>query len=138
MGSAFAELITGSSLQSVCICLAIFLFLTWLARRPRYSHRLPPGPWGVPLLGYLPHMALAAKRRKMEAHDVFTELAKTYGNIFSMTLGNKTVVVLNDFETIKEAFQHHDLNDRPANTLTTGLKNIGKGTLTIECYCVIM
>ncbi|XP_072038504.1 cytochrome P450 18a1-like [Amphiura filiformis] len=128
MGSVFAELITGSSLQSACICIAIFLFLAWLAKRSRqYPHPLPPGPWGLPIFGYLPQMAIAAKRHGQEPHDVFDVLAKQYGRIFSLKLGNRLVVVLNDFETIKHAFQHHDLNDRPVNTLTVGMKNIGKG-----------
>ena len=127
MGSVFADLITGSSLQSVGICATIFLFLAWLARTKRYACPLPPGPWGVPFFGYLPQMAIAAKRHGQQPHDVFDALSTKYGNIFSLKMGTKLVVVLNDFESIKQAFQNHDLNDRPANTMTIGMKNIGKG-----------
>ena len=39
--------------------------------------------------------------------------AAKYGPVFSLKILNKTVVVLNDYASVKEAFQHPQLNDRP-------------------------
>lgn len=84
------------------------------------------GPMGLPIIGYLPFLGPTPHRR-------YSELAKTYGNIFSLMFGQlpwvfvefvrierKTkfellyrVVVLNDLETIKKAFRHDVFSGRP-------------------------
>ncbi|XP_054722846.1 cytochrome P450 18a1-like [Uloborus diversus] len=75
------------------------LFITWLAvyfwKRNR---KLPPGPWGLPVLGYYPFLT---SRPYMK----FVELAKTYGNIFSFrTSGGNLIVVVNGAKKVKEIF----------------------------------
>ncbi|GAB6027679.1 Cytochrome P450 2 sub R member 1 [Chamberlinius hualienensis] len=56
--------------------------------------QLPPGPWGLPFIGYLPWTS-------HEAYTTFVELGKKYGGLFSVTLGGDTMVILNDWPTIK-------------------------------------
>lgn len=57
---------------------------------------LPPGPLGLPIVGYLPFLGSRPDR-------TLTNIGKKYGSIFSMYLGNYLVVVLNDYAAIKEA-----------------------------------
>lgn len=73
------------------------------------SYNLPPGPWGVPLLGYLPFAW------KKDFVLLATQLGKKYGNVFSLTSGTKVVIILNDYEAMKDAFvkQGTNFNGRP-------------------------
>lgn len=76
------------------ILIVLISFITWKL----FSQRnIPPGPWGLPLVGYIPYMG-----EKPEL--TLTKLGKKYGNIFSLQLGSRLVVVLNDYAVIKEAF----------------------------------
>ncbi|XP_072043074.1 cytochrome P450 2J4-like [Amphiura filiformis] len=101
-------------LRSVPLCFATFLLLSWLFR-PRND--LPPGPWSVPILGSIPYLAFAMYRSPMEPHRFLQTTARKYGNVFSLNALGYTVVVLNTYETIKEAFQNPLLSDRPRNVL---------------------
>ncbi|KAJ9590643.1 hypothetical protein L9F63_016314 [Diploptera punctata] len=68
---------------------------------------LPPGPWGLPVLGYLPFV-------KGEApHIHFKDLAKKYGTMFSTRLGNQLIVFLSDHKIIREAFRREEFTGRP-------------------------
>ncbi|OQV15219.1 Cytochrome P450 2J2 [Hypsibius exemplaris] len=63
-----------------------------------YKHRnIPPGPRGLPFLGYAPFFG-------PNPQDTFLELGKKYGNVFSLYMGPKLAIVLNDYESIKAAF----------------------------------
>ena len=55
------------------------------------------------------------------------KLAEKYGAVFGMKLGTKDVVVLNDYESIKEAFHHQNMNDRPENAMIKDIDNLGTG-----------
>ncbi|XP_049268755.1 cytochrome P450 18a1 [Rhipicephalus sanguineus] len=70
------------------------------------SKRLPPGPKGVPILGYIPFMW-------KPFHIIFHELSKQHGPIVRLRLGCKDVVVLNDVESIREGLSNPDLLYRP-------------------------
>lgn len=68
---------------------------------------LPPGPWGFPVIGYLPFL-------KGNAHHLhYSNLASKYGTMFSTRLGNQLVVVLSDHRTIREAFRREEFTGRP-------------------------
>ncbi|CAL1284548.1 unnamed protein product [Larinioides sclopetarius] len=71
-------------------------------------YKLPPGPWGVPFLGYFPFLS------KSPFKD-FKKLAEKYGNIFRIKLGGADTIILDDFESVKEAFNNPVILDRPAN-----------------------
>ncbi|PAA68430.1 hypothetical protein BOX15_Mlig003530g1 [Macrostomum lignano] len=81
------------------IILAIVCYIVWLIVGAfRRRARLPPGPVGVPLLGYLPWIDRA------NSHRTFCDLANRYGDIFSIRMGGRTVIALASYELIKEAF----------------------------------
>jgi len=68
-----------------------------------------PGPWGLPILGYIPFLS-------SKPYLTFTELAKRYGNVYSVRLGSRNVVVLNDYQSTKEAFSQDVFIGRPPDT----------------------
>ncbi|XP_054713637.1 LOW QUALITY PROTEIN: uncharacterized protein LOC129223095 [Uloborus diversus] len=71
-------------------CIVIYLF--------NRNRKLPPGPWGLPILGYYPFL-------QDMPFVKFSELSQRYGRIFSFrTVGGQLVVVLNGAKTIKEVF----------------------------------
>ncbi|XP_038044902.1 cytochrome P450 2U1-like [Patiria miniata] len=93
------------TIESSLVFLGVFVLVVWLLRRPR---NLPPGPTGLPFIGYLPKLALQGDEYKSLAL-----LANTYGDVFSFNLGGQLVVVLNSYEAIKKALAHPNTSDRP-------------------------
>ncbi|XP_035232455.1 cytochrome P450 2J5-like isoform X1 [Stegodyphus dumicola] len=59
--------------------------------------RNPPGPIGLPFIGYYPFMS-------SKPYLFLDKLAQTYGPVYSLKLGSQYVVVLNDFLSTKDAF----------------------------------
>ncbi|KMQ90114.1 cytochrome p450 18a1, partial [Lasius niger] len=91
------------------------VYIRWL----KYIRTLPPGPWGLPIFGYLRSM----KGNLM--HLRYSELAKKYGSIFSVRLGNQLVVVLSNYRVIRDAFRREDFTGRPHTEFTNILDGYG-------------
>ncbi|PVD29092.1 hypothetical protein C0Q70_11689 [Pomacea canaliculata] len=87
---------------------AVVSLLWWFSvRRPA---RAPPGPWlAVPLLG---HLLLLMKKDTLEQ---FAAWRRQYGDVFSLYLGSRLVVVLNGYKVLKEALVNNAdvFSDRP-------------------------
>ncbi|XP_038071646.1 cytochrome P450 2U1-like [Patiria miniata] len=88
-----ARLLQGSFVSLVLVALAWAL----LQYNSRGMKRLPHGPTGLPLLGYIPFLG-------RKPYLTFTRLARRYGSVFSVQLGAKLLVVLNGRKAIREAF----------------------------------
>ncbi|EIN06276.1 cytochrome P450 [Punctularia strigosozonata HHB-11173 SS5] len=75
---------------------------------------LPPGPPTVPILGN------AHIFPKAYAHYQFTEWARIYGDVYSLTLGSGVVIVLTSMEAIRELMDRRSAStaDRPANYMS--------------------
>ncbi|GFU37717.1 cytochrome P450 83B1 [Nephila pilipes] len=58
--------------------------------------KTPPGPIGIPILGYLPFVG-------SKPHQILQKLSKIYGPIFSIRLGKQHIIVLNDPGIIEKA-----------------------------------
>nr|AIL94139.1 cytochrome P450 CYP3029A1 [Tigriopus japonicus] len=84
--------------------LVAFNFIYKFAQKYR---NLPPGPLGVPILGYLPFLDVN------NLGESFKTIAKSYGDIFSIRVGTEMAVVLNSYEAIKAAFSKAELCARP-------------------------
>lgn len=95
--------------------LLIVRFIQWI----RYIRTLPPGPWGVPIFGYLPFM-------KGDMHLQYSELAQKYGSIFSLSMGDQLVVVLSDYRIIRDTFRREEFTGRPHTEFTNILDGYGK------------
>ncbi|CAL2259531.1 unnamed protein product [Prunus armeniaca] len=74
--------------------------LTWKkSRKP--TTPLPPGPRGLPLLGYLPSLGT-------DLHYDFTNLAKIYGPIYKLKLGSKLCFVISSPTLVKQVLRDHE------------------------------
>lgn len=82
------------------------------------SLKLPPGPTGLPFLGYLPFMS-------QEVHVTLTQLSERYGPIYQIYLGGIRVVVLNDASLVRQAFKQPVFSGRPDTQLTRILQGYG-------------
>ncbi|XP_011861919.1 PREDICTED: cytochrome P450 18a1 [Vollenhovia emeryi] len=74
--------------------------------RIRKIRHLPPGPWGLPICGYIPFI-------KDDLHLCYDRLAKKYGSVFSVRLGSELAVVISDPSIIREAFNLKEFSGRP-------------------------
>nr|GFB60498.1 geraniol 8-hydroxylase-like [Tanacetum cinerariifolium] len=63
--------------------------------------RFPPGPCGLPLLGYLPFL-------DPNLHHGYTKLAQRYGPIFKLKLGSKTHIVVGSSDLAKVVLREQD------------------------------
>ncbi|XP_065858896.1 flavonoid 3',5'-hydroxylase 1-like [Euphorbia lathyris] len=84
--------------------------------------QLPPGPRGLPLLGYLPFLGTFL-------HKSFTELAAKYGPIYKLWLGNKLYIVISSPSLAKQVLRDNEIfsNHEPpvaARILTYGGNDI--------------
>ena len=86
-------------LVTLCLVASAIILLAFLSLRRAKSHQIPrpPGPKPWPILGSL-HL-LGQYEIPFEG---LTALAKVYGDIYSITLGNTPCVVVNTFPLIKE------------------------------------
>ncbi len=64
------------------------------------SRNEPPGPWGLPVLGYLPFLG-----RKMNL--TVNNLYKKYGEVFQLKMGSRKIIVISGEKAIREALLDH-------------------------------
>ncbi|XWS61919.1 hypothetical protein CRYUN_Cryun07bG0165900 [Craigia yunnanensis] len=84
--------------------LAISLWHVWSIRRSRKPIApLPPGPRGLPVVGYLPFLGTD------NLHLIFTELAGVYGPIYKFWLGNKLCMVISSPSLAKDVVRDQDI-----------------------------
>ena len=84
--------------------LAFFVYINRVTLRDR---KLPPGPVGLPVLGYLPFLDV------FHLGASFKKVGEKFGDVFSLKVGTELAVVLNSYEAIKKAFASDDLTARP-------------------------
>ena len=82
-----------SSLLTYAILALVLLalFYDWY-KRPK---SFPPGPRGIPFVGVLPFLGKYPER-------TMKKWSETYGDIMSIRMGPKDMVVLNSFESIQQ------------------------------------
>nr|ASX93981.1 cytochrome P450 CYP18A1 [Zygaena filipendulae] len=78
---------------------------------------LPPGPRGLPLVGYLPYIGIR--------HMTLSKLAEKYGKIFSVKLGDQLVIALSDHVDIRAVFNSDYVTGRPNTPLMDTIKGYG-------------
>ncbi|GBM39912.1 Cytochrome P450 18a1 [Araneus ventricosus] len=91
----------------VWIAVVVTVFIGIIGSLFKRSRRhFLPGPWGLPVVGYIPFLS-------KDVHLHFINLAKKYGDVFSLRLGSALVVVLNDTASIRDAFSKQEFLGRP-------------------------
>ncbi|KAM4043265.1 cytochrome P450 2K4-like isoform 1-T1 [Anomaloglossus baeobatrachus] len=86
------------TLYALCMLLVVHILKSlklWTSNAS--SGNFPPGPWTLPVIGNL-HM-INIKR----PNETFMKLAKKYGPVYSLQMGNVKIVVLSGYETVKSA-----------------------------------
>lgn len=74
----------------VGVLAAVYIYLSKSKRT-----NFPPGPTGVPLLGYAPFIGSNTTK-------TFMRIGKKYGPIYSLKMGEQDWVVLNSYDVIHE------------------------------------
>lgn len=128
------------SLSSSIVTLLIMLFFYYLFKFYQKTHgfaNIPPGPKPWPVVGNFGGFLIPSvirrrfrteqeKSSKNAASDLM-ELAKVYGNVYSIYVGSQLVVILNGYKVVKEALSSHadvfsDRPDIPAISIMTKRK----------------
>ncbi|XP_013410305.1 cytochrome P450 2C42-like isoform X1 [Lingula anatina] len=78
------------------IVVATILFHVFL-KEAKYGQNFPSGPWGLPFVGVLPFLGDHPEITMME-------WAKKYGKVFSVRMGPETVIMLQGYEAVMDAF----------------------------------
>ncbi|XP_048253650.1 cytochrome P450 2U1-like [Haliotis rufescens] len=103
---------------TVLLCVAVLAVLWLLTRRPS---GLPPGPLLLPFVGNALSMG-------SDLRITFKKLRQQYGDIFSVYMLNTPVIVLNGYNTLRDAIVKNAevFSDRPYSVLTDFMLK-GKG-----------
>lgn len=117
-----------SSLHVFLAVLSLIYIVQWLIKFMHQLKTLPPGPWGIPVLGFLPFM-------RREKHNCFMDLAKKYGSVFSTRIGNQLTVVVSDYKLIRENFVKQEYTNRPDTPFMSVLDGYGRCPIIIFRCC---
>lgn len=117
--SKVVGLLMGSEMVWTLLSFLMVLLLVRVVQVVLYLRKLPPGPWGVPFLGFLPFLSGIP-------HIQFNELSKKYGPTFSTRLGNQLLVVLSDYKSIRKAFRKEAFSGRPENEISAIIEGYGE------------
>lgn len=79
---------------TLSIAVAVFV-LTLCYMRSRRKKDFPPGPRGLPIVGYVPFVS-------GNIGEKFFKMKGKYGSVMSVKIGSDDWVVLNDFDVMNE------------------------------------
>ncbi|KAL5803907.1 hypothetical protein ACOSQ3_030707 [Xanthoceras sorbifolium] len=103
-----------SSSFTILLTFLVFVFMVMKLRKTsKTSHQLtsnlPPGPWKLPLIGNM-HLLVGCL-----PHHCLTDLAKKFGPLMHLQLGEISHVVISSPETARQVMKIHDISfaDRP-------------------------
>lgn len=85
---------------------SIILIGAYIAYQWYTYKNIPPGPWGIPILGYLLWI------NSDEPYKTFTKLSRKYGSIYSIKMGKHLAVVMSDPISLRMALAQNELADR--------------------------
>ncbi|XP_051807656.1 cytochrome P450 2F2-like [Acanthochromis polyacanthus] len=108
-------------LLGLCICFIV------LQLRPRRPKNFPPGPPVLPIVGNILQLNLKNPLEDLE------KLRKSYGNVYSLFLGRKPIVVINGVKAMKEAMvsKAAEFAGRPQDTLINDVTQ-RKGLFSVD------
>nr|UVC58036.1 CYP706V5 protein [Isodon rubescens] len=86
---------------ALILTLSIIWFLQKMVKSGENRAVSPPGPRGLPIVGYLPFL-------RRDLHHQLTELAAEHGPIYKFHMGTKLCTVITSASLAKEVFRDHD------------------------------
>ncbi|KAK6138676.1 hypothetical protein DH2020_027591 [Rehmannia glutinosa] len=104
---------------------SIFLYSWKFKNSKAQKPPLPPGPRGLPILGYLPFL-------NPNLHLQFTQLAHKYGPVYKLWLGSQLSVVISSPSLIKEVVRDQDTIFANHDPSVAGI--VATGGLDIATY----
>ncbi|XP_038215662.1 cytochrome P450 18a1-like [Zerene cesonia] len=106
-------------IRFILVTLVVALISSHIVQKVNYLRKLPPGPWGLPILGCLPWMSQGAP------HSWYLSLAARYGDLFSLKLGSNLVVCIGSPKILRDVFNRLDSTGRPHTPLNNLLGGFG-------------
>ncbi|KAI9553139.1 hypothetical protein GHT06_021032 [Daphnia sinensis] len=92
----------------VCLTLLLIGLIIKATKRPS---NFPPGPKGLPLVGYLPFLS---SWDPQYPHKAMKKMSEVYGPVVGFFMGPSQIVIsVCGHEAVKEALLNEDLNGRP-------------------------
>ncbi|XP_075559950.1 cytochrome P450 1A3-like [Dermacentor variabilis] len=124
---AFASVLRDWRWITIALVLAFTCFVTHFYDR---VSRYPRGPFPVPVFGNL-----LALRKVENLHGQAIEWSKTYGDVFTLWVSHKPMVILNSYDVIQEAFlkRKHVFSGR-IPTKMRDIQNQGNHDIMFEDY----
>ncbi|GFU01048.1 cytochrome P450 2F2 [Trichonephila clavipes] len=113
----------GSATNGLLFTIGCLIFVKLLQKTVKWLTILrkgPPGPVGLPIVGYLPFLG-------KEPHKTLRKMKEKYGDIIGVYLGPKYTVVLNEYTVAKEVLGHPYALDR-SEELFSSLGDLGFGS----------
>lgn len=113
---------------TILVSLTLIATIFLLAKKLKSKPNLPPGPRGLPIVGFLPFLGT-------DLHITFTNLAKIYGPIYKFWLGSRLCVVLSSPEAVKQVVRDHDaiFSDRDP-TVAAAIASYGTSDIAFKSY----
>ncbi|XP_072015479.1 cytochrome P450 2G1-like [Amphiura filiformis] len=112
--SVFLSMISGSSFTNILLlCVILVTVFFFLSKKSN----LPPGPWTpIPYIGFAPNIAYALYKGE-PLYKFLLKLGNKHGQVFSFTALGMPIVVLNEYQAIREALKDTKLSDRGENEM---------------------
>lgn len=121
--------ISQTSMAILFSTVAVICFLwPFFMKVGKGNSRLPPGPRGLPLVGYLPFLG-------RNLHRIFMDLAIVYGPIYKLWIGNKLYIIISSPTLVKEVVRDHDTKFANRNpTITASALTYGASDIAFASY----
>ncbi|XP_062557655.1 cytochrome P450 306a1 [Armigeres subalbatus] len=107
------------------LILAAISFLSYLLWNAVSRRGKPPGPMGLPIVGYLPFIS------STKPYVTLTNLGQMYGPIFSLQMGQVDAVVLTSPDLIRDTLKREETTGRAPLFITHGIMG-GHGIICAE------
>ncbi|XP_027341971.1 cytochrome P450 71D11-like [Abrus precatorius] len=91
------------ALTSFILFMIVALKIGRNLKKTEVTLKTPPGPWKLPIIGSIPHLVTSTPHRKLR------DLAKIYGPLMHLQLGEIFTIIVSSPEYAKEVMKTHDI-----------------------------